>query len=178
MVNPSGMGHRVGGTIPTIMPGGGAEAIMAGPAGGIMPGAIMPGAGAIIPGAIETLKELQARGHKIILYTQRNDNYYMYCPELVEYGKKHGKSFKDTVNLLEPAVRLLSDNGISPDAINENPWWESECQDYGRKVYFDVLIDDHNAGITRKTIKNSKGEWCEVVDWNALRDWLKKEGIL
>ena len=134
--------------------------------------------GALIPGAIETIKELRAKGHKIVLYTQRNDDYYCYCPELIEYGKKHGKSFKDTVNLLSPAVKLLSDEGISLDAINENPWFEAKCHDCGRKVYFDVLIDDHCAGIPRKTIKNSKGEWCETVDWYALREWLKREGIL
>jgi len=137
-----------------------------------------PEIGALIPGAIETIKELQVKGHKIVLYTQRNDDYYCYCPELIEYGKKHGKSFKDTVNLLSPAVKLLSDEGISLDAINENPWFEAECQDYGRKVYFDVLIDDHCAGIPRKTVKNSKGDWCEVVDWDALRRWLIQEGIL
>jgi hypothetical protein len=137
-----------------------------------------PEIGALIPGAIETIKELQAKGHKIVLYTQRNDDYYCYCPELVAYGKEHGKSFKDTVNLLSPAVKLLSDEGISLDAVNENPWFEAEYQDYGRKVYFDVLIDDHCAGIPRKTVKNSKGEWCETVDWDALRDWLKREGIL
>jgi len=50
-----------------------------------------PEIGALIPRAIETIKELQAKGHKIVLYTQRNDDYYCYCPELVAYGKKHGK---------------------------------------------------------------------------------------
>ena len=137
-----------------------------------------PEIGALIPGAIETLRDLKEKGHKLVLYTQRNDDYYTYCPELVEYGKKHGKTFKDTVNLLSPVIDFLKEQGIEFDAINKNPWWEAECQDYGRKVYFDVLIDDHNAGIARKTVKNSKGEWCETVDWDVLRDWLKKEGIL
>ena len=137
-----------------------------------------PEIGALIPGAIETIKELQAKGHKIVLYTQRNDDYYCYCPELVEYGEKYGKTFKDTVDLLKPTIKLLSDEGISLDAINENPWFEAECHDNGRKVYFDVLIDDHCAGIPRKTVKNSKDEWCEIVDWDALREWLKAEGIL
>ena len=137
-----------------------------------------PEIGALIPGAIETLKELREKGHTLILYTQRNDDYYAYCPELVVYGKKHGKSFKNTVNLLSPVIDFLKEQGLEFDAINENPQWEIEKQDYGRKVYFDVLIDDHNAGIARKTVKNSKGEWCEVVDWNVLRDWLKREGII
>lgn len=137
-----------------------------------------PEIGDLIPGAIETLRELKEKGHKIILYTQRNDDYYIYCPELIEYGKKHGKSFKDTVNLLSPALQFLSDNGLILDAVNENPEWETQKQDYGRKVYFDLLIDDHNAGITRKMMRNSKGEWCETVDWKVLREWLTKEGIL
>lgn len=137
-----------------------------------------PEIGALIPGAIETLKELVEKGHKIILYTQRNDDYYAYCPELIEYGKKHGRSFKGTVNLLNPALEVFADNGVPLFAVNENPEWEVEKQDYGRKVYFDVLIDDHNAGIERKTVKNSKGDWCEVVDWDALRGWFIKEGIL
>ena len=137
-----------------------------------------PEIGDFVPGALETLKELKEKGHSLILYTQRNNDYYIYCPELKEYGRIHGKSFKNTVDLLTPALELLGKHGIYFDAINKNPQWESENQDYGRKVYFDVLIDDHNAGISRKTIKNSKGDWCEVVDWKILRDWLKNEGIL
>ena len=137
-----------------------------------------PEIGALIPGAIETLRELKEKGHTLILYTQRNDDYYAYCPELVVYGNKHGKSFKNTVNLLSPVIDFLKEQGIGFDAVNENPQFEAECQDYGRKVYFDVLIDDHCAGIPRKTVKNSKGDWCEVIDWVALRRWLIQEGIL
>jgi len=137
-----------------------------------------PEIGEPIPGAIETLKELKERGHTIILYTQRNDGYYIYCSELVEYRDNHGNKSDTTVDLLSPVLEFLSKKGLVFDYVNENPIWESEKHDHGRKVYFDVLIDDHNAGIKRKMIKNSKGDWCETVDWKALRDWLVSEGIL
>ena len=84
-----------------------------------------PEIGALIPGAIETIKELQAKGHKIVLYTQRNDDYYAYCPELIDYGVKHGKNFKNTVNLLSPVIDFLKERGLEFDAVNENPWFES-----------------------------------------------------
>ena len=136
-----------------------------------------PEVGAILPGAIETLRELQEAGHDLILYTQRTDMYRIYCPELEEYKKRHG-DILGAVDLVGPAVRLLENHGIKLYAVNENPEWELEKQDYGRKVYLDLLIDDHNAGMKYKILTNSMGEKCKTVDWGWMRKWLKEEGIL
>ena len=136
-----------------------------------------PYVGPVLPGAIETLKELQEAGHKIILYTQRTDQYNIYCPELEEYKKKMG-GFLGTVDLLSPAKKLLEDNGIELFACNCNPDWELKMKDHGRKVYFDLLIDDHCAGIKYKEMKNSSGEICKTIDWVWLKKWLKENNYI
>ena len=138
-----------------------------------------PEIGRILPGALETLKELQEKGHDLILYTQRTDDYITYCPELIEYQRKHGgNTVKHTVDLLTPVIDFLKREGLEFYAINQNPEWEMEKQDYGRKVYLDLLIDDHNAGMTYRKMINSHGEICKTVDWNWMRRWLIKEGVL
>ena len=48
----------------------------------------------------------------------------------------------------------------------------------GRKVYFDILIDDHNACIPRTDRINSLGVPCKTVDWRKVNDWLHSEDIL
>ena len=75
-----------------------------------------PHIGLDVEGAVETLKELQSRGHRIILYTMRS-------------GSK-----------LDAAVRWFKERKIELWAVNENPeqreWTESV------KVYADYYIDD------------------------------------
>lgn len=136
-----------------------------------------PEIGQALPGAIETLKELQEKGHELILYTQRTDQYSIYGKELEDYSKKHG-GFLGTVNLLSPAVSFLEDNGIILSSINSNPEWELEMNDRGRKVFFDLLIDDHCAGIKYKIMRNSTNKLCKTIDWGWMRDWLKENKIL
>lgn len=78
-----------------------------------------PAIGAPIKGAIETIKELQARGHKIILWTMRS-------------GKE-----------LDEAVAYLQENGITPWSVNQNPeqdWSTSP------KAYAQIYIDDAALG--------------------------------
>lgn len=78
-----------------------------------------PAIGAPIKGAIETIKELQARGHKIILWTMRS-------------GKE-----------LDEAVAYLQENGITPWGVNQNPeqdWSTSP------KAYAQIYIDDAALG--------------------------------
>lgn len=78
-----------------------------------------PAIGAPIKGAIETIKELQARGHKIILWTMRS-------------GRE-----------LENAVIYLQENGITPWGVNRNP--EQDWSD-SPKAYAQIYIDDAALG--------------------------------
>ena len=82
-----------------------------------------PAVGKPMPFAIETLKMLQADGHRIILWTYR-----------------HGKR-------LEEAVEFLKSQGIPPYAVNRSyPEEKSHPNDVSRKVRADLFIDDRNFG--------------------------------
>ena len=72
--------------------------------------------------AFATLKELQKRGHKLILWTFRHGE-YLY--DAVEYCKK---------------------NGIEFYAVNKNFPEESFDQDVSRKINADIFVDDRNVG--------------------------------
>ena len=78
-----------------------------------------PAIGAPVRGAIETIKDLQARGHRIILWTMRS-------------GKE-----------LENAVVYLQENGILPWGVNQNP--EQDWSD-SPKAYAQIYIDDAALG--------------------------------
>ena len=72
--------------------------------------------------AFETLKKLQEKGHRLILWTYRS-----------------GRT-------LEEAVQFCKDNGITFYSIN-NSFPEEIFEDkYSRKINADVFIDDRNIG--------------------------------
>ena len=75
-----------------------------------------PSVGMDVEGAVETLRALNNKGHKLILFTMRS-------------GDK-----------LDKAVKWFKDRNIELWAVNENPeqkqWTESP------KVFADVYIDD------------------------------------
>ncbi len=82
-----------------------------------------PEIGAPIPFALETLAQLIADGHKIILWTVREGE------------------------LLDQAVRYLCMNGVEPYAVNSsypNASWSGAG--ISRKLTADVYIDDRNLG--------------------------------
>ncbi len=82
-----------------------------------------PSIGKPMPFAIETLKMLQADGHRIILWTYR-----------------HGKK-------LDEAVEFLKSQGVPPYAVNRSyPEEASHPNDVSRKVRADLFIDDRNFG--------------------------------
>ena len=91
-----------------------------------------PVIGKEIPFAIETLRLLQEKGHKLILWTYR-----------------HGKE-------LEKAVDFCEKRGLIFHAINNNFEGEEFDNSYSRKIYADIYIDDRNLmGIPEwKTIYN------------------------
>ena len=100
------------------------------------------------PGAIETVLDLQAAGHKLILHTMRSEE------------------------RLAEAVEYLEDNGIKLYAVNENPsqkyWTKSN------KVFCNVYIDD--AALGTPMSKDDTGK--PYVNWDEMRDLLDEAGLL
>jgi hydroxymethylpyrimidine pyrophosphatase-like HAD family hydrolase len=72
--------------------------------------------------AFATIKELQKKGHKLILYTYR------------------------TGSLLEDAVEFCKKNGVEFYAVNKNYPEEVITADTPRKLNVDIFIDDRNVG--------------------------------
>lgn len=138
-----------------------------------------PFVGKYVPGAIDTIKKLQAFGHKIVLYTQRSYAFPISCKVLEKYKRVYGgSSIDDTaVDLLSPAIERCKDAGIILWDVNANNAWENMTGDTSRKVFSDVIIDDHNAGIPRVQMKNSSDETCAVVDWKTLNKWFTVNGF-
>lgn len=89
-----------------------------------------PSIGAELPGAVETLKELARRGHKLALWTCRED---------------HGAE-----TWLSYAVAWFEGNGIPLRSVNEthpddmHPEVPKTAR--GRKAYADLYVDDKNLG--------------------------------
>ncbi|MCW3464532.1 BT0820 family HAD-type phosphatase [Chitinophaga nivalis] len=72
--------------------------------------------------AFATLRALQQKGHRLILWTWRT-------------GKP-----------LEAAVAHCRQHGVVFDAVNENYPGEIQAGHYSRKIHADIFIDDRNVG--------------------------------
>jgi hydroxymethylpyrimidine pyrophosphatase-like HAD family hydrolase len=72
--------------------------------------------------AFDTLKKLQDKGHRLILWTYR-----------------HGKA-------LDEAVAFCKENGITFYAVNKSFPEETFDDKYSRKINADLFIDDRNYG--------------------------------
>ena len=72
--------------------------------------------------AFNTLRELQNKGHRLILWTYRDGEY------------------------LDAAVNYCLNNGITFYAVNENYPGETKEDQGSRKIYADIYIDDRNIG--------------------------------
>ena len=72
--------------------------------------------------AFDTLKKLQDKGHRLILWTYR-----------------HGKA-------LDEAVAFCKENGVTFYAVNKSFPEESFDDKYSRKINADVFVDDRNFG--------------------------------
>ncbi len=108
-----------------------------------------PDVGLDVEGAVETLRALTAKGHRLILFTMRS-------------GAK-----------LEAAERWFRDRKIELWAVNRNPeqreWTEST------KVFADIYIDDSALGCPIMFID---GVRRPVIDWRKVRDLLVYNGVL
>lgn len=81
-----------------------------------------PSIGRVRPLAFETLNKLQAKGHRLILWSHRA-------------GKK-----------LDEAVEFCLSNGIEFYAVNKNYPEEIWDENDSRKILADIYIDDRNLG--------------------------------
>lgn len=72
--------------------------------------------------AFATLKELQKKGHRLILWTYREGEY------------------------LQKAVDYCAENGVVFYAVNETYPGEITEGNYSRKILADIFIDDRNIG--------------------------------
>lgn len=103
--------------------------------------------------AEKILKKLVAKGHKLILWTIRS-------------GEP-----------LQKAVQWFKDNGIELFAVNENPDFEHD--DYSRKIYYDLCIDDRNIGVPVAALFDSpRNRILRVVDWDRMLPELKNLNLL
>lgn len=99
-----------------------------------------PEIGAPVPGAIDTIKDLIANGHRIILWTMRSGE------------------------TLQEAYDYLKDNGIELFGVNKNPeqgWSNSP------KAYCHVYIDDAALGcpLIRKFDQRPMVYWPKVREF-------------
>ncbi len=87
-----------------------------------------PEIGEPLPGAFETMKDLVASGHRLVLNTCRED-----CPRR---------------QYLTEAVRFCRDNGVEFVSVNETSLEDDFRYERGlrRKVYANCYIDDTNLG--------------------------------
>lgn len=108
-----------------------------------------PAVGLEVEGAVETLRALNKRGHRLILFTMRS-------------GEK-----------LEAAVRWFRDRKIELWAVNENP--EQRSWTASPKVYADYYIDDSALGCPIMFID---GVRHPVVNWSKVRTMLEYNRVL
>jgi hypothetical protein len=107
-----------------------------------------PQIGPTLPMAVETLRELAAYGHELILYTMRS-------------GKE-----------LQEAVDWWRGHGLPLYGINQNPvqskWTESP------KAYAHLYIDDAALGCPVKLDVHGR----DYVDWPVVRQMLRDRKVL
>jgi len=72
--------------------------------------------------AFSTLKELQKKGHRLVLWTYREGAF------------------------LQQAIDYCAANGVQFYAVNENYPGEMKEKKYSRKLLADIFIDDRNVG--------------------------------
>lgn len=108
-----------------------------------------PDVGMDVDGAVEVLKALRAKGHRLILFTMRS-------------GSK-----------LDAAVRWFKERKIELWAVNNNP--EQKSWTDSIKVHADLYIDDSAVGCPLKFIDDAPRP---MVDWAKVRERLEYDRVL
>lgn len=109
-----------------------------------------PKCGQLVPGAVATIKALQANGHKPFLWTMRSWN-----------PKNH--------TVLEEAVMFCEDNGIVFSGINQS----SQQFSSSKKQYAPIYIDDAAAGCPLCYYKD-----FVVCDWMVIAQILRNREFI
>lgn len=107
-----------------------------------------PEVGETVEGAVQTLKRLTEKGHRIILWTMRHDKE------------------------LEDAVNWYRENDIPLFGINNNPEQGSWTQ--SPKAYAQIYIDDAAIGCPMKF--DGKMNWH--VDWQRVAELLELKKVI
>lgn len=141
-----------------------------------------PYVGPALLGASKVLNELVRHGHRLILLTQRTKDYPICCEELEKYARDVNdirvSVDGDTVtDILSDAIESCNEHNFTFASYNKNIDWEMMTHDYGRKVYADYYIDDHNVGMKYVIVRNKFGEMCKVCDWRFIDEWFVNEGL-
>ena len=108
-----------------------------------------PAIGYEVEGAVEVLRDLQQRGHRLILHTVRSGA------------------------TLEAAISWFKERRITLWGVNLNI--EQRRWSKSPKLYADYYIDDSALGCPIRFIDNVRRP---VVDWRALRQLLEYHSIL
>ena len=108
-----------------------------------------PSVGMDVEGAVDVLRSLIAKGHRLVLFTMRS-------------GDK-----------LEDAVRWFKERKIALWAVNENP--EQREWTSSPKVFADLYIDDSAVGCPIRFIN---GVRRPVINWSKIRSQLEYDGVL
>ena len=109
-----------------------------------------PDIGEPVPLALATMHELSEKGHQLILWTMRSDEY------------------------LDEAVKYVEKNGITLFGINKNP--EQHTWTNSPKAYCQLYIDDAALGCPL-TFYPGTGK-RPFVNWVKVREFLTNNGIL
>jgi hypothetical protein len=111
-----------------------------------------PEVGPDLPGVVEVLKALVARGDKLILWTMRSD--------------------KEERKYLSEAVQWFKDRGIELWGIQRNP--QQDTWTTSLKCYAHLYIDDAAMGAPLHQLAwmKSKG-----IDWDAVASALLRDGL-
>ena len=108
-----------------------------------------PDVGMDVEGAVDVLKALNAKGHKLILFTMRS-------------GSK-----------LDAAVRWFKERKIELWAVNTNP--EQKSWTDSVKVHADIYIDDSDVGCPLMFIDDAPRP---MVNWAKVRERLEYDRVL
>lgn len=130
-------------------------------------------------GAAKVLKLLKQSGHKLILWTCRNNS------RNNPFNYINGK-FK-TETSLEEAERWFIENEIELDGVNEVEG-EEDIVGYSRKALGDILIDDTALGVpliegdidyySKTTESMVKNYHTYCVDWVKVEEILVNSGVI
>lgn len=109
-----------------------------------------PDIGAPVPGAFRWMKEWQAAGARLILWTMRSDG-------RTGEGRENGP-------VLTEAIEFCRTNGVEFWAANHNP--EQAAWTGSPKVYAHVYVDDAAAGCPLRESRKAGNR--PMVDWDVI----------